>query len=292
MTSTVRQTATTRLASAMARELAPDPGLGALTTATGRPTLPDHLADRQDAWARAALALWDDRARTAYLAAADARQATVTARPATWDAYTLSTRPISDSAGDRYGVLCDCCAYAYPAVSVDGGDSLCVGCARRWSSPETSAPLWRAASHSRWTHPTGRPTTLITYGDGERREYSAGESALTVPGLSTLPGYVLAYAEAVGADRDTPTVVHSGRAERGPASVDILATYTYDPGAEGVRGWDPAVPYGYRLTACRLTCDRRPMGHYASPEGGTVTECTDILDVLDAVLTHLYGPLP
>lgn len=289
-----QQTARARLLAELERLFAADAGLGALVTYNGRPDLTDETKEVQMASARALIAVHGhDRAASVYSEYAGRRQRTVTEPVGSWSNLVLNTKPIPRWDRDIHGFLCFSCVDTFASVVDADGEPRCNRCAREYGGPvESVRPQWHAYSHSRFLFPgfaaeegkKGESAIVVRYADGEERHYTTGEAGLFVEGTSSLPGFTRASGRTHGDSRDTINFTIEARAERQRRSVDILATFTYDPQSEV---WERH-PYGFRFTAARLTTRHRRLGQLelAAP---AVTEHTDLYQLLDALITHLYG---
>ena len=98
------------------------------------------------------------------------------------------------------------------------------------------------------------------------------------------PNFTRISSRTHGESRDTINLTIQARAEHRRRSVDILATFTYDPKPEG---YDDHA-YGFRLVSARTTTRYRKLGHL-EPADPAVTEHTDLHQLLDALITHLHG---
>ncbi|MFF0430303.1 hypothetical protein ACFYUJ_38825 [Streptomyces sp. NPDC004520] len=295
MTTTVQrqQTARTRLLAEMERLFADDAGLGSLVRYNGRPDMSEKAKAMQMAWARALISVHGhDRAASVYAEYADRRQSTVTATTGSWGALVLACSPIPRWDRDRHGFLCFSCIDAFATVIAADDEQLCNRCAREHADVETTRPLWHAYSHAQFQFPglmgeereTGESTLLIRYQDGEERAYVTGEAGLLTELTSPLPGITALPAQTSGDSRDTINLTVEARAEHARRTVEVLATFAYDPEPEQ---WE-AHPYGFRFVSARLTTRARKLGHLdiADP---VITEHTDLYRLLDILITHLYG---
>ncbi|MCG0065996.1 hypothetical protein L0F81_22310 [Streptomyces tricolor] len=290
---TQQQTARDRLLAEMERLFADDAGLGALVPYNGRPDMTEEAKEIQMAWARALVAVHGrDRAASVYTKYAGRRQRTVTATIGSWANLVLATKPIPRWDRDIHGFLCFSCVDTFATVVDADDEQLCNRCAREHSAVETTRPLWHAYSHSKFQFPglmaeertTSESQLLIRYQDGEERAYVTGEAALLAEKTSPLPGFTVVSGQTHGDSRDTINLTVETRAERQRRSVEILATFAYDPEPEQWEGH----AYGFRFVSARLTARSRQLGQLdlADP---TVTEHTDLYRLLDALITHLYG---
>ncbi|MEU0074089.1 hypothetical protein ABZ027_31810 [Streptomyces sp. NPDC006332] len=288
-----QQTARARLLAEMERLLADDAGLGVLVPYNGRPDMTEEAKDVQMAWARALVAVHGhDRAASVYTEYASRRQRTVTESIGSWDNLVLTGRPIPRWDRDIHGFLCFSCLDTFATVIAADGDPLCNRCAREHSPVETTRPQWHAYSHSQFTFPglmgeerkTGETKLLIRYQDDEERAYVTGEAGLFTEEISPLPGFISVSAQTHGDSRDTINLTVEARAERLRRSVEILATFTYDPEPERYDGHD----YGFRFVSARLTTRSRKLGQLDTADP-TVTEHTDLYQLLDTLITHLHG---
>ncbi|WP_431776297.1 hypothetical protein [Streptomyces cucumeris] len=293
-----QQTARARLLAEMERLFADDAGLGALVKYNGRPDLSDLAKELQTARARALISVHGhSRAADVYTQYARDRQKTVTEPIGSWNNLVLNTKPIGNWGRDRHGFLCCICGDAFTSVVIDRCDAVCNRCARENSTVENGQPQWRAYSHSEFIFPgllpkempKGETAITIRYADGETRDYTTGEAGLVADQISPLPGFTQVSGQTYGPSRDTINLTIEARAERQRRSVDILATFTYDPSPASYElgGHEPH-PYGFRLVSARLTTRNRPLGQLelAAP---TITEHSDLYQLLDVLITHLYG---
>ncbi|GLX41391.1 hypothetical protein Sros01_74640 [Streptomyces roseochromogenus] len=264
------QTARARLRTEMERLFASDSGLGVLVPYNGRPDMTEEAAVLQTAWADALVAVHGrDRAATVYAEYAGRRQDAVTATVGSWENLLLACSPIPRWTRDIHGFLCFSCIDAFATVVAADGEQLCNRCAREHADAETTRPLWRAYSHSRFEFPglmgeerkTGESSLLIRYHDGEERAYATGEAALLTELTSPLPGLTVAPAQTHGDSRDTINLTIEARAERQRRSAEILATFTYDPDPEQ---WE-SHPYGFRFVSARVTTRSRKLVTWTSP---------------------------
>ncbi|MFD8025436.1 hypothetical protein ACFV6G_34120 [Streptomyces lavendulae] len=288
-----QQTARARLLAEMERLFADDAGLGALVAYNGRPDMTEEAKEVQMAWARALVAVHGhDRAASVYAEYAGRRQDTVTATVGSWGNLVLACSPIPRWDRDRHGFLCFSCIDAFSTVVAADEEQLCNRCAREHTAVETTRPLWHAYSHNRFQFPglmgeerkTGESKLLIRYQDDEERAYVTGEAGLLTEGISPLPGFTSVSAQTHGDSRDTINLTVEARAEHVRRSVEVLATFAYDPEPQQWEGH----PYGFRFVSARLTARSRKLGHLdiADP---AVTEHTDLYRLLDTLIPHLYG---
>ncbi|MBT2469361.1 hypothetical protein J7E97_16120 [Streptomyces sp. ISL-66] len=277
----------------MERLFADDSGLGALVPYNGRPDMTEEAKEVQMAWARALVAVHGhDRAAAVYAEYAGRRQDTVTATVGSWGNLVLACSPIPRWDRDIHGFMCFSCIDTFATVVAADDEQLCNRCAREHADVETTRPLWHAYSHSRFQFPglmgeerkTGESKLLIRYQDGEERAYVTGEAGLLTEGISPLPGFTPVSAQTHGDSRDTISLTVEARAEHARRSVEILATFTYDPEPQQWEGH----PHGFRFVSARLTTRSRRLGHLdiADP---AVTEHTDLYRLLDTLIPHLYG---
>jgi hypothetical protein len=287
-----QQTARARLLAEMERLFADDAGLGVLVPYNGRPDMTEEAKQVQLAWARALVAVHGhDRTASVYTEYAGRRQRTVTESIGSWDNLVLTGRPIPRWDRDIHGYLCFSCVDTFSTVIAADGDPLCNRCAREHSPVETTRPQWRAYSHSQFTFPglmgeerkTGETLLIARYEDGEERKYVTGEAGLLTEGTSSLPRLTMVSNQTHGDSRDAISLTFEARAEHQRRSVDILATFAYDPEPEGYDGH----AYGFRFVSARLTTRYRPLGQLDLAEP-TVTEHTDLYQLLDTLITHLY----
>lgn len=288
-----RQTARARLLTEMERLFADDAGLGVLVTYNGRPDITEEAKQVQLAWARALVSVHGhDRAASVYTEYAGRRQRTVTESIGSWDNLVLTGRPIPRWDRDIHGFLCFSCVDTFSTVVAADDDPLCNRCAREHSPVETTRPQWRAYSHGEFTFPglmgeerkTGETLLIARYDDGEERKYVTGEAALLTEQTSPLPGFTVLSTQTHGDSRDTINLTFEARAEHQRRSVDILATFAYDPQPEGYDGH----AYGFRFVSARLTTRSRKLGQLELADP-TVTEHTDLYRLLGTLITHLYG---
>ncbi|MFI5987296.1 hypothetical protein ACIBEA_41305 [Streptomyces sp. NPDC051555] len=292
-TAQTRQTARARLLAEMECLFADDAGLGSLVTYNGRPGMSKEAREAQVAWAHALVAVHGhDRAASVYSEYAGRRQSTVTESVGSWGNLLLAASPIPRWDRDVHGFMCFSCIEAFATVIGTDGDPLCSRCARAHSTIETTRPQWQAYSHSRFLFPglmgeerkTGETKLLIRYQDGEERAYVTGEAGLLAERTSPLPGFTAISSRTHGDSRDTINLTFEARAEHQRRTVEILATFAYDPEPEQGEGH----PYGFRFVSARLTTRSRKLGHLDSADQA-VTEHTDLYQLLDSLMTHLYG---
>lgn len=287
------QSARARLLAELERLFADDAGLGVLVPYNGRPDMTQGAKDVQMAWARALVAVHGyDRAASVYTEYAGRRQRTVTETIGAWANLVLTGRPIPRWDRDIHGFLCFSCVDTFSTVIAADGDPLCNRCAREHSPVETTRPQWRAYSHNQFTFPglmsearkTGETLLIARYDDGEKRKYVTGEAGLLTEETSSLPGITVLSTQTHGDSRDTINLTVEATAEHQRHGVDILATFAYDPEPEGYDGH----AYGFRFVSARLTARTRKLGHLdiADP---TITEHTDLYQLLDTLIAHLYG---
>ncbi|MFC9431522.1 hypothetical protein [Streptomyces sp. NPDC056987] len=288
-----QQTARARLLTQMGRLFADDSGLGALVPYNGRPDLPEDAKDLQTAWAHTLIAVHGhDRTASVYTEYVAKRQKTVTESIGAWDQLVLNIKPMGGWTRDIHGFLCVYCGGAFTSVVIDRHDAVCNRCARENGNLETARPQWRAWSHSEFVFPGlmgeerngGESAITVEYKDGETRTYSTGEAGLFAEGISRLPGFTQVSMQTHGDSRDTINLTIEARAERQRRSIGILATFAYDPQHETFEDQ----PYGFRFVSAGLTARYRPLGHLdlADP---TITEHTDLYQLLDTLITHLYS---
>ncbi|MFJ2833592.1 hypothetical protein ACIPC1_39645 [Streptomyces sp. NPDC087263] len=288
-----QQTARARLLSELERLFADDAGLGVLVPYNGRPDMTHEAKEVQRAWARALVAVHGyDRAASVYTEYVGHRQRSVTETIGAWDNLVLTGRPIPRWDRDIHGFLCFSCVDTFATVIAADGDPLCNRCAREHSALETTRPQWRAYSHSQFVFPglmgeerkTGETKLIIQYQDGEKRMHVTGEAGLLTEGTSSLPGFTSVSGQTHGDSRDTINLTVEARAEHVRRSVEILATFAYDPEPEQWEGH----AYGFRFVSARLTARSRKLGHLdiADP---VITEHTDLYQLLDTLITHLHG---
>ncbi|WP_424892346.1 hypothetical protein [Streptomyces sp. XH2] len=269
-----------------------DRGLGVLVEYNGRPDMTDQEKTMQRAWVDALISLHGlSRAAGVYSSYAQDRQREV-ARSGlsvgSWDDLVLGTKPVSAWVRDEHDFLCVVCCGAFPSVIVNDFDPACLRCARDVSEPGQAAPLWKAYTHDRFVFPgvlrknleKGESTICITYDDNEQREYTCGDVALLFPKSTRLPNFTQRSAQFGGESRDAITGIVEAHTENEGRGFDILATFTYDPRPEGR---EPH-PYGFRFTAARMTPT-----HLAEAR---TTEYTDVYELLDDLLTGLWGGNP
>jgi hypothetical protein len=298
MTTTTKQSDRARLHAQMERLFAADSGLGALVTYNGRPDLSDQAKDIQTAWARALVAVHGhSRAAAVYTQYASRRQKTVTEPIGAWDNLVLNTKPIGHWSRDRHGFMCCICGDVFTSVVIDHCDAACNRCARENSTVEDAEPQWRAHSHDTFVFPgllpeelsKGETAIVLRYADGETRDYVSGDAGLLATGLSPLPGFSQISGQSYGDSRDTINLTIEARAEHQRRSVDILATYAYDPAPATYEfGGDEPHPYGFRLVSARLATRSRRLGHLELADPA-VTEHTDLYELLSTLISHLYG---
>ncbi|MFI1734971.1 hypothetical protein ACH40E_38310 [Streptomyces acidicola] len=288
-----QQTARARLLTEMERLFADDAGLGVLVPYNGRPDLTEEAKEVQMAWARALIAVHGhDRAASVYTEYAGRRQRTVTATIGSWDNLVLTGRPIPRWNRDIHGFLCFSCCDTFATVIETHGDPLCNRCAREHSAVETTRPQWHAYSHGQFTFPglmveerkTGETLLIARYDDGETRKYVTGEAGLLTEETSGLPGFTVLSIQTHGDSRDTINLTIEARAEYRRRTVEILATFAYDPEPEGYDGH----AYGFRFVAARLATRYRALGQLELADP-TITEHTDLYRMLDTLIAHLYG---
>ncbi|MFD8621702.1 hypothetical protein [Streptomyces sp. NPDC059513] len=288
-----RQTARARLLTELERLFADDAGLGSLVPHKGRPDMTEEAKTLQTAWARALIAVHGyDRAASVYTQYARRRQNTVTETVGSWGNLVLACSPIPRWDRDIHGFMCFSCADIFSTVVAADGDPLCNRCAREHSSVETTRPQWHAYSHSQFQFPglmgeerkRGESKLLIRYQDNEERAYVTGEAALLAEGTSPLPGFTAVSGQTHGDSRDTISLTLEARAEHQRRAAEVLATFVYDPEPEQWEGH----AYGFRFISARLTTRARKLGHLdtAAP---AITEHTDLYQLLDTLITHLYG---
>ncbi|WP_017238185.1 hypothetical protein [Streptomyces sp. SS] len=288
-----RQTARARLLAEMERLFANDAGLGALVSYNGRPDMSAEAKELQMAWARALVAVHGhDRAASVYTEYASRRQNTITTTVGSWDNLVLATKPIPRWDRDIHGFLCFSCIDTFATVATDDDEQLCNRCAREHTDAKTAQPRWHAYSHTQFQYPglmgearKGSETSLIIrYQDGEERTYVTGEAGLLSKTISSLPNFTAASVQTHGDSRDTINLTVEARAEHQRRTVDILATFAYDPESEL---WE-SHSYGFRFVSARLTTRSRKLGQLDIAEP-TVTEHTDLYRLLDTLITHLHG---
>ncbi|MFE7808516.1 hypothetical protein ACFU51_28365 [Streptomyces sp. NPDC057430] len=293
MITQTKQTARARLRTEMERLFADDAGMGVLVKYNGRPDLSDQAKETQTAWSRALVsAHGHDRAASVYTQYAGSRQTTVTEPIGSWNNLVLNTKPLGGWTRDIHGFLCCICGDAFTSVVIDGCDDVCNRCARENSTVEDARPQWHAYSRGAFVFPgllreempRGETAIGIRYADGETREYFTGEAGLLAKETTRLPGFTCISGQTHGESRDTINLTIEARAERQRRSVDILATFTYDPQPEV---HEPH-PYGFRFVSARLATRYRPLGQLELADP-TVTEHTDLYRMLDVLITHLYG---
>ncbi|MFF4531521.1 hypothetical protein ACFY1P_19910 [Streptomyces sp. NPDC001407] len=269
-----------------------DRGLGVLVEYNGRPDMTDHEKTMQRAWTDALISLHGlSRAAGVYSAYAKDRQLEV-ARSGlsvgSWDNLVLGTKPIGAWVRDEHDFMCAVCGGAFPSVLVHDFDPACLRCARDVSEPGRAAPLWKAYTHDQFVFPgwlrkeldRGESTIRITFDDNEERAYTAGDAALLFPKTTRLPNFTQRSAQFGCESRETITAIVEARTENEGRTFDILATFTYDPRPEGR---EPH-PYGFRFTAARMT-----PAHLTEAR---TTEYTDVYELLDDLLTGLWGGNP
>lgn len=287
-----RQTARARLLTEMERLFANDAGLGALVPYNGRPDMTEKEKEVQMAWARALAAVHGyDRAASVYTEYASRRQNTVTATIGSWNNLVLATSPIPRWDRDIHGFLCFSCIDTFATVVAVDDEQMCNRCAREHAAAETTRPQWHAYSHRQFAFPglmgeerkTGETKLIIRYHDGDERTYVTGEAGLLTEGTSPLPGFTRVAAHTHGDSRDIINLTIEARAEHQRRSVEILATFAYDPEPEGYDGH----AYGFRFVSARLTARSRKLGQLELADP-TVTEHTDLYQLLDALIGHLY----
>ncbi|MGW3491515.1 hypothetical protein [Streptomyces sp. NPDC001054] len=288
-----RQTARARLFAELERLFADDAGLGSLVEYNGRPDMSQEAKDTQTAWARALVAVHGyDRAASVYMEYADRRQNTVAESVGAWGNLVLACSPIPRWDRDIHGFLCFSCVDTFSTVVAADGDPLCNRCAREHADAETARPQWHAYSHSRFQFPglmgeerkTGESKLLIRYQDGEERGYVTGEAALFTERTNPLPGFTAVSGQTHGDSRDAISLTLEARAEHQRRTAEVHATFAYDPEPEPWEGH----AYGFRFVSARLSTRSRKLGHLdiADP---AITEHTDLYQLLDALITHLYG---
>jgi hypothetical protein len=288
-----QQTARARLLAEMERLFTNDAGLGSLVPYNGRPDMSEEAKAVQMAWARALIAVHGyDRSASVYTEYAGRRQRTVTETVGSWDNLVLACSPIPRWDRDIHGFMCFCCVDTFATVVTADDEPLCNRCAREHADVQTTRPQWHAYSHTQFQFPglmgpereTGESKLLIRYQDGQERAYVTGEAGLLSERTSPLPGFTVLSAQTHGDSRDTINLTIEARAEHARRSVEVLATFAYDPEAEQWEGH----PYGFRFTSARLTTRSRTLGHLDTVEP-TITEHTDLYRLLDTLITHLYG---
>ncbi|MGW2416911.1 hypothetical protein ACWCV5_32755 [Streptomyces tubercidicus] len=298
MPATKTQTARARLLAEMQRLFAADAGLGVLAAYNGRADLTEEAKDLQMAWARALIAMHGyDRAASVYTSYVTHRQASVTEPIGAWNQLVLNTKPIGGWGRDIHGFLCVYCGGAFASVVIDRCDAVCNRCARENSTVEAAQPQWHAWSHGEFVFPgllgdenaNGESSLIVRYHDGETRKYVTGEAGLLTEGITSLPHFTKVSTQTHGDSRDTINLTIEARAEHRRRSADILATFAYDPAPAGYElgGHEPH-PYGFRFTAARLTTRYRPLGELDVAEPA-ITEHTDLYQLLDVLLPHLYA---
>ncbi|WP_202239972.1 hypothetical protein [Actinacidiphila reveromycinica] len=283
-----------RLIAEMERLFAVDAGLGSLLGYNGRPDMTQEAKQVQRAWARALVAVHGhDRASSAYTQYASRRQNTVREGVGSWGNLVLGGSPVPRWDRDIHGFLCHCCVEAFSTVVAADGDPLCNRCAITHADVQTTRPQWHAYSHAQFQFPglmgeerkTSESKLLIRYQDDEERAYVTGEAALLTERTSPLPGLTAISSQTHGDSRDTIRLTLETRAEHGHRSVDILATFAYDPEPEQ---WEDHA-YGFRFVSARLTTRARKLGHLDTGAPAIITEHTDLYRLLDTLITHLYS---
>ncbi|MEU5143708.1 hypothetical protein [Streptomyces sp. NPDC021139] len=288
-----QQTARARLLTEMERLFTDDAGLGSLIAYSRRPDMSEEAKALQMAWARALIAVHGyDRSASVYTQYAGRRQGTVTETVGSWNNLVLACSPIPRWDRDIHGFMCFCCADTFATVVAADDEPLCNRCAREHATVETTHPQWHAYSHTQFQFPglmgeeckTGESKLLIRYQDTEERAYVTGEAGLLTEGTSPLPGFTSLSAQTHGDSRDTINLTIEARAEHQRCTVEVLATFAYDPEPEQWEGH----PYGFRFTSARLTTRARKLGHLDAADPA-ITEHTNLYRLLDTLITHLYG---
>ncbi|MEV6456541.1 MULTISPECIES: hypothetical protein [Streptomyces] len=292
-TTTRTQTARDRLHAELERLFADDAGLNVLVASQRGPDLSREAKDTQIAWARALISVHgQDRTASVYASYARRRQDTVTATVGSWSNLVLASSPIPRWSRDTHGFMCYRCIDVFATVVDADGEPLCNLCAREVADVSTTRPQWHAYSHSQFEfhgllgdeRRTGESRMLVRYQDGEERAYVIGEAGLLTELTSSLPGFTAEPAQTYGESRDTISLAIQARAEHQRRTAEVYATFAYDPEVEPWEGH----PYGFRFVSARVTTRSRQLGHLDLAEP-SITEHTDIHQLLDTLITHLYG---
>jgi hypothetical protein len=288
-TSTATATTRGRLLAQMQRLFADDRGLGVLVEYNGRPDMTDQDKALQTAWANTLISLHGlSRAATVYSWFARDRQQEVVNSGLTvgsWDDLVLGAKPFTYWSRDLHDFLCCCCGDAFCQVVVDHYDPMCSRCARKNTTPDQAAPLWKAQCHDRFVFPGQLPEELadgeylvqLRYTDGEERDYIAGDAGPFAPGTSSLPNFAQTQTVCFGDSRDTINLVIECHTELDGRRFDVTAQFVYDPSPDG----SEPHPYGFRFETGRVTAHTGDV---------RTTEHTDVYDLLQVLLSGLYAP--